>query len=108
LVVILALATPTFAGAQYVDSAREQSGLGNKPLTGLGRNAGRALPLMTTDNQNLAIKADREKLANWRGSAMARSSEELPRLVYSASRKDGDVNSHSFAARTGLVPRVSM
>ena len=60
LVVILAIATPTFAGAQYVDSAREQSGLGNKPLTGLGRNAGRALPLMTTDNQNLAIKADRE------------------------------------------------
>ena len=39
---------------------------------------------------------------------MARSSEELPRLVYSASRKDGDVNSDSFAARTGLVPRVSM
>ena len=60
MVVILAIATPTFAGAQYVDSAREQSGLGNKPLTGLGRNAGRALPLMTTDNQNLAIKADRE------------------------------------------------
>ena len=46
--------------AQYGDSAREQSGLGKKPFTGLGRNTGRALPLMTTDNQNLAIKADRE------------------------------------------------
>ena len=54
-----------------------------------------------------ALGCQERKLANWRGSAMARSSEELPRLVYSASRKDGDVNSHSFAARTGLVPRVS-
>ena len=55
--VILAFATSTFAGALYVDSAREQSGLGNKTIDWLRPDAGRALPLMTKDN---AIKADRE------------------------------------------------
>ena len=57
--VILAFATSTFAGALYVDSAREQSGLGNKPLTGLGRN-------IALDDRS--IKADREMRSKLLGS----------------------------------------
>ena len=50
---ILALAAATSASAQYVDSTREQSGLGNRAPSGLGRNADRALPLMNPDKRGL-------------------------------------------------------
>jgi len=50
---ILALAVATSASAQYVDSTREQSGLGNRAPSGLGRNADRALPLMSPDKRGL-------------------------------------------------------
>lgn len=50
---ILALAVPTSASAQYVDSIRGQSGLGNRAPSGLGRNADRALPLMIPDKRGL-------------------------------------------------------
>jgi hypothetical protein len=50
---ILALAVATSASAQYLDSTRGQLGLGNRAPSGLGRNADRALPLMSPDKRGL-------------------------------------------------------
>jgi len=56
---ILTLAVATSASAQYVDSIRGQSGLGNSAPSGLGRNADRALPLMSPDRRGLRQNPNR-------------------------------------------------